>query len=181
MKGATYKSGSYVLGAFALSMPSVGGLEDFMKKRFYGCEWECDINFGKNEFRYMWIHNEDGETFYLYRVGYINLFAVYDGEFLSTIGVTPSDPWDESADTYRLNEWEKWISGLDTGYREGLNAFEKAYDKVWDTLNDMMRNITFDAPNIDDEIESFMYRIQCMVEGSTSADDFVKFISETIQ
>ena len=149
-----------------------------MKKRFYGHEWECDINFGKNEFRYLWIYNEDGETFYLYRVGNINLFAVYDGEFLSTIGVTPSDPWDEFAETYRLNNWEKWVSGLDTGYREGLNAFEKAYEKVWETLNDMMVHMTSD---IHDEIESFMYHIQCMVEGSTSADEFVKFISETIQ
>lgn len=33
MKGATYKSGYYVLGAFALSMPSWAESEDFMEER----------------------------------------------------------------------------------------------------------------------------------------------------
>ena len=123
--------------------------------------------------------------YYIARCGRCRIYAVWDGEFISEIGVTDDDPWSTDRGVYRLSLWEQVALGVNTeDYSYTMRyGVESTREKVTEKLISLLKDfLVVSATETEIDIAyNFMDTIGELVEGSTTDEDFLNLIIERMQ
>lgn len=151
-----------------------------MNNKAFGIKWECMAEYDNNRRILCGYEIDSYHTYYIARCGKVRLYAAYDGEFLTEIGVTESDMWDECRKYYKLNMWERLMMGVPYS-KDFTDPVEEVASQLSDNLKDMFADMVYNPPKEDiDFVEDFFDKVAWAVDCTITKDDFFKIVKEEL-
>ena len=148
------------------------------KTSFYGLEnWELM----DSKHLHVWKGYDRYYTYYVARVKGMTLYAVYDGEFVTEMGVSASDMWASEREVYKLTKWEQVVMGMN------YNDFGKYMADKWnDTVDDICTAFLdtvhwgVGGDDLEESADDFFNVVIGDVDGTVKPEEFIDMIVDAL-